>query len=204
MTDANAILSTMRVSEKRLRHTLGVAEAAKALAATHFPELDLKMVELAALMHDYTKEYPLERHLELCALFGVELTEDEIENHKLLHAKTGAFLAKDSFNLPDDACSAVYYHTTGKPDMTPFEIVIYLADYIEEFREDDGCIRLREYYHKRMEKEKSKKVALVKTLIRSFDTTIKHLMSKGKTINETTILARNYYVKELARMLAKG
>lgn len=203
MTDANAILSTMRVSERRLRHTLGVAEAAKMLAATHFADLDLKTVELAALMHDYTKEYPIERHLELCALFGENLTEDDIENHKLLHAKTGSFLARDSFHLPEDACLAVYYHTTGRPNMTPFEIVIYLADYIEEFREDEGCIRLREYYQKRMAKEKNKNIALVKTLIRSFDTTIKHLMSKGKTINETTIAARNFYVKELARLLAK-
>lgn len=200
MIDANAILSTMTVSERRLKHTLGVAEAAKALAMTHFPELDIKTVELAALMHDYTKEYPLERHLELCSLFGIELTEDDIENHKLLHGKTGAIIAKDSFNLPDDACSAVYWHTTGKPAMTPFETVIYLADYIEEFREDEGCIKLREYYRKLMSKEKNKSVALTKTLIRSFDTTIKHLISKERTINETSIAARNYYLKELAKM----
>lgn len=199
MIDTNTILSSMTISEKRLRHTLGVAEAAKELAMTHFPELDLKMVELAALMHDYTKEYPIERHIELCSLFGVELTEDEIENHKLLHAKTGAMLAKDSFNLPDDACAAVYWHTTGRPNMTPFEIVIYLADYIEEFREDADCIKLREYYKKCMSKESDRSVALTKTLVRSFDITLKHLISAEKTINENTFAARNYYVKKLPR-----
>lgn len=197
MIDANTILSSMTISEKRIRHTLGVAEAAKALAITHFPELDLKMVELAALMHDYTKEYPLERHLELCALFGVELTEEDIQNHKLLHAKTGAMLAKDSFNLPDDACSAVYWHTTGRPNMTPFETVIYLADYIEEFREDSDCVKLREYYKKCMAKEADRSVALTKTLVRSFDTTLKHLIASEKTINENTFAARNYYLKQL-------
>lgn len=197
MTDANAILSTMTISDKRLRHTLGVAEAAKELAITHFPELDLKMVELAALMHDYTKEYPIERHLELCSLFGIEITEDDIINHKLLHAKTGALLAKDSFGLPDDACAAVYWHTTGRAAMTPFETVIYLADYIEEFREDSSCVALREYYKKCMSKEKDRSVALLKTLVRSFDTTIKHLMSDEKIIDENTIKARNYYLKQL-------
>lgn len=199
MIDANAILSTMTVSERRLKHTLGVAEAAKALAMTHFPDLDIKTVELAALMHDYTKEYPLERHLELCSLFGIEITEDDIENYKLLHAKTGAIIAKDSFRLPDDACSAIYWHTTGREAMTPFEIVIYLADYIEDFREDPGCVALREYYKKRMAKEKDKSIALTKTLIRAFDTTIKHLMSNGRTINEDTIKARNYYIKQLSK-----
>ena len=197
MTDANAILSTMTVSDRRLRHTLGVAEAAKELAKAHFPELDLKTVELAALMHDYTKEYPIERHLELCALFGLEVSEDDIANYKLLHAKTGALLAKDSFGLPDDACSAVYWHTTGKPEMTPFETVIYLADYIEEFREDSSCVALREYYRKCMQKEKDHAIALLKTLVRSFDTTLKLLISEEKIIDENTIKARNYYLKQL-------
>jgi HD superfamily phosphohydrolase YqeK len=63
----------MTISERRLKHTLGVAEAAKEIAKTHFPALDLKQVELAALMHDYTKEYPVERHLELFSLFGIEI-----------------------------------------------------------------------------------------------------------------------------------
>lgn len=197
MTDANAILSTMTISEKRLRHTLGVAEAAKELAMAHFPELDLKMVELAALMHDYTKEYPIERHLELLALFGIHADEEDIINHKLFHAKTGAIIAKDSFDLPDDVCSAVYWHTTGKPEMTPFETVIYLGDYIEEFRDDPSCVQLREYYKKCMLKEKNKSVALLKTLVRSFDTTIKLLISDEKIIDENTIKARNYYLKKL-------
>ena len=197
MTDANAILSTMTVSDRRLRHTLGVAEAAKELAKAHFPELDLKIVELAALMHDYTKEYPLERHLELCALFGINVSEDDITNYKLLHSKTGALLAKDSFGLPDDACSAVYWHTTGKPEMTPFETVIYLADYIEEFREDSSCVALREYYRKCMQKEKDPATALLKTLVRSFDTTLKLLISEDKIIDENTIKAIYYYLNHL-------
>lgn len=197
MTDINAILSTMTVSEKRLRHTMGVAEAAKELARDHFPELDQKTVELAALMHDYTKEYPIERHLEILSLFGMEVTQDEIDNYKLLHSKSGSLIAKDSFRLPEDACSAIYWHTTGRPEMTPFEIVIYLADYIEEYREDSGCIQLREYYYKCMSREKDKGIALLKTLVRSFDTTIKHLLSMGKTIDENSIKARNYYIKKL-------
>ena len=198
MTDANAILSSMTLSEKRFKHTLGVAEAARELASVHFPSLDLKSVELAALMHDFTKEYPVERHLELCSLFGIELSEEDIINHKLLHGKTAALIARDSFGLSDEICSAVYWHTTGRPAMSPFETVIYLADYIEEFRDDPGCIRLREYYKKCMEKERDKSVALLKTLVRSFDTTIKHLISEERTICETTISARNYYLKLLS------
>lgn len=198
MTDANGILSAMQISDKRLKHTLGVAEAAKELARDHFPELDQKVIELAALMHDFTKEYTFERQLELCNVCNIPLTNEEFRNPKLLHAKTGAKLASDSFGLPEDACNAIFWHTTGRADMTPFEIVIYLADYIEEFRTDQGCIRLRQYYEKLMAKESDKSIALIKTLIRSFDTTIKHLIDKGDIICETTLAARNFYVNQLA------
>ncbi len=198
MIDANAILSSMEISERRLRHTLGVAECAKELAKTHFPALDLKQVELAALMHDYTKEYPTEFQLELCEKYKLELTEEEKTTPKLLHSKTAAMIASDRFGLPSETCSAIYWHTTGRAAMTPFEIVIYLADYIEEFRDDPSCVKLREYYKKRMIKERNGEIALIKTLIRSFDTTLKHLISEGYTICSETVSARNYYIKLLS------
>lgn len=200
MTDVNTILSTMTISERRLRHTLGVAEAAKELARTHFPELDQKEVELAAIMHDYTKEYPLERHLELFSLFGIEVSEDDIINHKLLHGKSASLIARHDFRLSEDICSAVYWHTTGRPDMTPFETVIYLGDYIEEFRDDPSCIQLREFYKRSLVKD-GRQTALLKTLVRSFDTTIKHLISGEKTIDENTIQARNFYLKKLNEVI---
>lgn len=197
MTDANAIISAMNLSERRLKHTFGVADMAKELARAHFPALDLKAVELAALMHDFTKEYSVERQLELCETYGIELTDDERRNPKLLHSKTAAIIARDRFMLPTDACSAIYWHTTGRAAMTPFEIVIYLADYIEEFRDDPSCIKLREFYLKAMKKERNKDIALTKTLVRSFDTTIKHLIADEKTINVSTFEARNYYINQL-------
>ncbi len=197
MIDANSILSSMTISERRLKHTLGVAEAAKELAKTHFPALDLKSVELAALMHDYTKEYSIERQFELCEHYGIVLTEDEKNNPKLLHAKTAAMIASDRFGMQSDACSAIYWHTTGRPNMSPFEIVIYLADYIEEFRDDPSCVKLREFYKKALTKENNKNSALLKTLVRSFDTTIKHLLAKDDVICESTFLARNFYLSQI-------
>ena len=197
MTDAHSILSAMTISERRLKHTLGVAEAAKELAKTHFPALDLKSVELAALMHDFTKEYSYERQIELCNHYNLQLTDEEKSNPKLLHSKTGAMIASERFGLPSEACSAIYWHTTGRAKMSPFEIIIYLADYIEEFREDAGCIKLREFYKKAVSKESDKTVALYKTLVRSFDTTIKHLISEEQTICNESVEARNYYINQL-------
>lgn len=198
MTDVNRIISAMNLSEKRMKHTFGVAECAKELAKAHFPSLDMRSVELAALMHDFTKEYSLEKQFELIDYYRIELTEDERNTPKLLHGKTAAMIARDRFDLPTDACSAIYWHTTGRANMTPIETVIYLADYIEDFRDDPSCVRLREYYQKCMQKERNKQIALLKTLVRSFDTTLKHLISDEKTIDENTIKARNYYIRLLA------
>ena len=80
MTDANVILSSMTISERRLKHTLGVAEAAKEIAKTHFPALDLKQVELAALMHDFTKEYSLEDYSAMIQ----EVNETQLRDNEVL------------------------------------------------------------------------------------------------------------------------
>ena len=200
MTDANRILSSIKVSEKRLKHTMGVAVCAKELAQTHFPSLDLNTVELAALMHDYTKEFSPEKQFELCEFYGIELTEEERLAPKLLHGKTAAAIASHQFGLPKDACSAIYYHTTGRDDMTPFEIVIYLADYIEEFRDDPSCVKLREFYLKNINRNCDKNAVLINTLVRSFDITLKHLIDDGRLIDRNTIGARNFYLRRLAEI----
>ena len=200
MTDANRILSSIKVSEKRLKHTMGVAACAKELAQTHFPSLDLNTVELAALMHDYTKEFSPEKQFELCEFYGIELTEEERLAPKLLHGKTAAAIASHQFGLPKDACSAIYYHTTGRADMTPFEIVIYLADYIEEFRDDPSCVKLREFYLKNINRNCDKNAVLINTLVRSFDITLKHLIDDGRLIDRNTIGARNFYLRRLAEI----
>ena len=62
---------------------------------------------------------------------------------KLLHAKTGAALAKHLYGQPEEVCRAIYWHTTGKADMTKLEKIIYLADYMEPNRKFDGVEDLR-------------------------------------------------------------
>ena len=73
----------------------------------------------------------MEQQLALCHRCDIRL--DELEQHalKLLHAKTGAAVARDIFGVKDAVYEAIRWHTTGKPDMTLLEKVIYLADYIE-------------------------------------------------------------------------
>ena len=97
----------------------------------------------AGILHDCTKYYELPEQLEICAKYGVELDELEQKAVKLLHSKTGACIAREVFGQPQAVYDAIFWHTTGKADMTTLEKVLYIADYMEPNRDFDGVERLR-------------------------------------------------------------
>ena len=52
--------------------------------------------------------------------------------------------ARELFGIEDDIYGAIRWHTTGKPDMTLLEKIIYLADFVEPTRDFPGVEELRE------------------------------------------------------------
>ena len=46
--------------------------------------------------------------------------------------------------MPADVCEAIYWHTTGKGNMTLLEKILYMADYIEPCRDFEGVAHMRE------------------------------------------------------------
>lgn len=97
----------------------------------------------AAILHDCTKYYSLEEHMTICQRYGIPLDPIEKGSEKLFHAKTGAALACHIFGEPKEVQAAIYYHTTGKGNMTTLEKVLYLADYMEPHRDFPGVEKLR-------------------------------------------------------------
>jgi nicotinate-nucleotide adenylyltransferase len=126
---------------KRVPHVLGVESEAVRLAEKY--GADVEKARFAALLHDSTKKLGMDEQLALCKHYGIELDELEQRSLKLLHAKTGAALARDVFGADAEICSAILWHTTGRADMTVLEKVVYLADYIEPSRDFDGVDLLR-------------------------------------------------------------
>ena len=195
MTEIQRVRNDLKLSEKRMCHTEGVVRAAVLLASRHFPEIAPETAELAALFHDYTKEYTVQQHLQVLASYGQTAAEDELEAPKLLHARTAALIAEKEYRLSPEIVSAIRWHTTGRENMSPLECVIYFADYIEDTRTFPACVRLREYYEKQYASLKDKSRALNKALVRSFDITIRDLLSEGKTVDPNTVSARNHYLR---------
>lgn len=127
---------------KRIPHVRGTEEEAVKLAQRWGG--DVCHARRAAILHDCTKYYTQQEHFAVCQQYGVELDALERQSEKLLHAKTGAALACHVFEEPTEVQAAIYYHTTGKGDMTVLEKILYLADYMEPTRSFPGVERLRE------------------------------------------------------------
>lgn len=59
----------------------------------------------------------------------------ERKNPFLLHAKVGAYLAREKYGIKDpDILNAIQNHTTGRKNMSLLEKIIFVADYIEPGR----------------------------------------------------------------------
>lgn len=119
----------------RYQHTLGVMYTAASLAMRYDADLEEAMV--AGLLHDCAKSIPNDEKLELCSKYHLSVSKAEMENPTLLHAKVGAALAREKYGVKEDRIlRAIEFHTTGCPDMTLLEKIIYIADYIEPYRNE--------------------------------------------------------------------
>ena len=121
------------LDDDRYRHTLGVMYTAASLAMRY--DVDIDQAQLAGLLHDCAKCIPNDRKLKLCERYGLTISEVEHRNPSLLHARLGAELARDKYEVEDeDILDAIRWHTTGRPAMTMLEKIIFLSDYIEPGR----------------------------------------------------------------------
>ena len=172
-----------RQTAKRFEHTLGVAYTAACMAFT----LDVPPLkaELAGLLHDCAKCYTDKELISMCQHDKVELTSEELASPAVIHAKYGSFMAEHEFGIADsDILNAIRFHTTGRPDMSTLEKIIFTADYIEPLR--DKASNLNE----------ARRLAftdLDECVYNILDATVTYLKSQGSVIVPDTMLAYEWY-----------
>lgn len=121
------------LDSERYEHTLGVSYTAASLAMRY--EANIYQAQLAGLLHDCGKCIPDHKKIEICDKDKVAITDFERENPFLIHAKLGAHLASKIYLIDDEEIlNAITYHTTGRPEMSLLEKIVYIADYIEPLR----------------------------------------------------------------------
>lgn len=188
------------ISGKRLLHSYGVEREIARLSSIYAPDEEYEL-RAAALLHDITKPLKLEEQLKLCDEYLIPYSSGDRLTPKIFHAQTACEVIRRKFPefFTETVYNAVLYHTTGQADMTIGEKLLYLADYIEDTRTFDDCVRLREYFWQRYPsaKEGGKLEELLRdTLIISFDMTIRGLLEDGVPIHRDTVEARNFLLEE--------
>ncbi len=174
-----------KLKESRYIHTLGVANTAQALAMSI--GYDLKKAYLAGLLHDCAKCISDDEQLKRCKKNKIHITEIETKSPHLLHAKLGAFMAKEKYLVDDaDILDAITCHTTGKPAMNDLEMILFVADYIEPGRDKaPNLAQIRQVAFRDL----TQAVYLI-----SKDT-LNYLKTTGNPIDEMTEKSYNYYRK---------
>ena len=176
----NEIIRTVktRLSEKRFRHTQGCVDMAEKLSVRW--GADVALARRAAWLHDVTKELPYEKQLEIVAKSGDTLTPMQ-KSEKIIHAFSGAIVAREEFLECEDVCSAIRWHTTARSGMSILEKIIWISDLTEEGRSFNGVEKIRELAFS----------DISRALVLGFDTTLRVLLENGNQIDTNMIEARN-------------
>ncbi len=178
------------LSEKRFVHTVNVAEEAKRLAAVWGEDTD--RAYLAGIIHDIAKEVPKSQALKALLEYGYNPDETERQNPELLHGKLAAYMAKDKFGIDDaEVLSAVTYHTTGRPQMSSLEKIIYVADFTEPGRIYPEADKIRSLADRNLDK----------AVLYQSDMVIKFIIDKGRPLHIDTVNTRNYFLLKLKEEL---
>lgn len=152
MYDTKLILKKLQESmttngeiHKRYYHSLEVANIALKLNEHLNLKLDETVVYLASILHDCAKLYSKDKLWDILVEFKDVLNLESIKNYpSIWHSFAGKKVAKDYYNINDEnILSAIFYHTTGKPNMTTLEKLIFVSDYIEESRTGDYVLVAR-------------------------------------------------------------
>ena len=177
-------VSASMVKSKRIPHIRGTEETAAHLARRW--GADENAARQAAILHDCTKYYTLPQQLTTCAKYGILLDDIERKTLPLLHAKSGAALARYVFGMPEAVSEAIRWHTTGKADMTLLEKILYIADYAEPTRKYSWAAELRELIE----------TDLDAAVLRGLEITIEHTGREGGPIHYRTLEARDWLLAE--------
>ena len=169
--------------ESRYEHTLAVAYTAACLASVHGG--DITKALRAGLLHDCAKCIAPDRQLALCEKYHITISEVERRNPFLLHGKLGARLAQEIYQERDeDVLNAVRNHTTGRPEMSLLEKIIFVADYMEPGRNKaSGLPEIRRLSF----------TDLDSAMVQILQDTLVYLKNTGQEIDPATQETLNYY-----------
>lgn len=178
-----------RVNPRRFEHILGVAATAKELARAY--GVDERKARLGGLLHDWDKDLDDAGARARVDELGIKVDSFMYEQMpRLLHGPTAAAALAAAFpQIPRDVIQAIDRHTVGAPDMTPLDMVVYVADAIEPTRTFGSVDELREQVGK---------VSLEELFLVTFEHLLLMLVSRKRELHPDTVRIWNAYIARRA------
>ena len=186
-----------RLSEKRYRHTLGVADMAVRLGDFFMPDCKDELYA-AALLHDIAKELNKEELSLLLEGRSDYLSADDLASPAVIHSLAGPLIIARDYSefATDRILRAVYNHTLGSEDMDIFSEIIFISDFIEMGRTYKACIELREFLLSGLSHTQDLSInreRLRRAVFKSLDFTVRYITEREGFVHPKTVLARNAY-----------
>ncbi|MCL1987945.1 MAG: bis(5'-nucleosyl)-tetraphosphatase (symmetrical) YqeK [Firmicutes bacterium] len=178
-----------QISEKRFRHTLGVVQTAVLLA--DFYGENFYNAHVAAIFHDYAKEYSNHEMLNLCQQLQIPLDEIQQQVPNIMHGAVAAKLANRNFAITEKIIlHAIENHTIPKPPLSLLDKIIKIADNTEPNRQNfSGQITLHEL-------RKLSKIDLNKATISAIIGDMEYTKRKGQLLHPLSTEVLQYLQKE--------
>jgi len=171
-------VARINLPKKRLKHTANVVITA--LKKEKVLSLNREKVITACALHDVAK-YMDEKNFPQ-GIIPADMPAP------VRHAFLGEYYARETVGITDpDVLNAIKYHTSGRPNMSLLEKIVFVADMIEEDRDYDGVDVLRKSYEED-DFETCFRLCLKEEML--------HLKNKNAQIYQETINAYEYYIKE--------
>ncbi|QNQ80136.1 bis(5'-nucleosyl)-tetraphosphatase (symmetrical) YqeK [Lactobacillus sp. PV034] len=129
------------MDDKRFQHCIGVSETSRKLAELNHYDPD--KAALAGFVHDYAKQVPNERFIEIIKNQGFD-TDLLNYNRAIWHGIVGAYLVEKELKITDpEILTAIRRHTTADTEMTTLDKIVFVADFIEPHRDFPGVDEAR-------------------------------------------------------------
>lgn len=168
------------LKQERYIHSLNVEKEAIKLGKK-YGEDEFKC-KIAGIAHDCVKNFTNDKLYEMAHEYGVNVDIVQKYSPQLMHGPVGAAYCKDKFEINDkDILNAIYYHTTGRGNMSLLEKIIYIADIIEEGRNFQGVNELRKKAYENIDE----------AILMSCNFTIEYVLQRRLLIHPLTIELRN-------------
>ena len=170
---------------KRFNHSLGVSVTCLKVAKENNLQLDEEKLFIAGLLHDYAKYTTIEEYDLLLSKYNLD-KECLNENVKVLHGICGYLVVREELGIIDEEIlNAIKYHVFGKDNMSVYEEIVYLSDFIEPNRDGEFYDEIREYAFT----DYKKAIAIASFKL------IKHLESRSEKIHKNAYITYDFYKK---------